>query len=189
MDVITSELIAEQHVVDDLLIHLAHAVVSGPEQAVGPTWRELERRIFSLLAVEQLLLLPLLDPEQEEAATSTRAAHRLIRSLASELAVGVGLRNVRVASIEKLRSALREHAQHEAGALYRYAWERTSVAAQYRLAAALRGAARIAHHSEPPPPVSRSTPPTAQSDAAVAPAEPAAAAPHLAELAVLARAT
>jgi hypothetical protein len=164
MDVITSELVAEQHVMDDLLVHLAHASVAGLEQDVRPTWRELERRILSLLAVEELLLLPLLGAEQSETAASTRQGHRRLRELTCALSVAVDLRNVRVASIEQLRTALREHAQREAGALYRHAWERTTVTAQHRLAKALRGAARSARHSEPPPAVRSEPPPAAHSE-------------------------
>jgi hypothetical protein len=147
MDAIRAELAAEQHVVDDLLIHLAHDVGRAARESALATWCELERRILWLMDAEEQLLLPLVEPAHHQAAQRSRDEHQHIRGLVCEMGVSIELRKLQIPAIHELRRALACHSQRESDALYRFCPERASAAAQQRSAAALRATAHSAHES------------------------------------------
>lgn len=145
MEAIRAELTAERHVLDDLVLRLAHDLATGSYKSLQTTWCELEHRLLSRMDVEEQFLLPLLEPAHRADVTRVRSEHRRIRALAEHVGVTIELRTVQLSDVRELAHALNDQAQREDSRLYHFAWEQVSPTVQHRIAALLRAAGRGAH--------------------------------------------
>jgi hypothetical protein len=147
MDAIRAQLAAEHRVLDDLfgrLLHNGH-VLSHHDLLL--VWCELEHRLLSHMDVEEQFLLPLVEASHYRDVERARAEHVRLRELVCTLGAAIELNTAREPAIRELSQLLHAHAEREDRLLYRSACERASVIVQFRMASALRAAARCAHES------------------------------------------
>ena len=147
MDAIRNQLAADHRVLDDLFRSLLHDVQVLSHHDLQRVWCELEHRLISHMDVEEQLLFPLADASHRGAVTRARTDHVHIRGLVCALGLAIESGTASESAIRELIGTLHAHADREDRALYQFACDQASVAAQYRVAATLRMAARSAHEA------------------------------------------
>jgi hypothetical protein len=147
MDAIRNQLAADHRVLDDLFCRLLHDVQVLSHHDLQLVWCELEHRLLSHMDVEEQLLFPLAPANHHVAVARARTDHVRIRGLVCALGLAIEAGTAREPAVRDLISTLHVHAEREDRTLYRFACERASSAAQYRMAATLRTAARSAHET------------------------------------------
>lgn len=117
-------MLAEHEDLAVLLDEVGAAFDTGDRDIAAKAFRELELRLADHLAFEDAELLPALAEVEPTEAAALAEAHRALRTLMTELGVGVDLHVTRASAIAALVAALREHAHREDALLYRWAEER-----------------------------------------------------------------
>ncbi|HEX2672021.1 MAG TPA: hemerythrin domain-containing protein [Polyangiaceae bacterium] len=117
---IKAHLNSDHRDLEQLLARLTSAIEGADSSELCEQWTHFEQNLRDHLDTEERCLFPLVAHEHRGEVASLRSEHQHIRQALSELGVAVDLHTLRKAAVDELIVYLREHAQREDRALYRW---------------------------------------------------------------------